>query len=211
MKQGRLIVRMFLIAGLAINAGCATLSKDECLNANWYSIGYEDGTKGRSANWQAKHRKACSEFNVTVDVDQYLTGRSKGLQRYCVPKNGYWVGKSGYRYAGVCSSVQEPAFLDAYRYGRDVYRLTRKRDKLLQHIKAIRYDLNDYENRLLNIENRLVKEKLSKKQRRRLFKKIRIIQVDKQNAIVQLDHLIYDAGLMDAELAQLERNNPYTF
>jgi len=211
MKQGRILSSLLVMTGLIISAGCATLSKDECLNANWYSIGFEDGVKGRSANWQAKHRQACSEYKVNVDVDQYLLGREKGLQRYCIPKNGYWVGKSGGRYAGVCSSQQEPAFLGAYKYGVDVYRLTQRRAKLLQHIKTIRYDLDHYESRILDIENKLIKAKLSRKQKRRLLDKMNTIQVEQQNAIIQLEHLIHDAGLMDEELFQMKRNNPYTF
>ena len=209
MRQGQMVFRLLIVSALAVSAGCATLSKDECLNADWYSIGFEDGVKGRPASWQGRHRQACAEYSVSVNVDRYMQGREKGLQRYCVAKNGYWVGKSGNRYNGVCSPQQEPAFLDAYRYGRDIYKLVRRRDKFIQHVKTIRYDLEQYKTRILKKESRLVKETLTEKQKRALLKKIRLLQLEKENASIELQRLIYELGLMDAELAQMERDNPY--
>ena len=50
---------------------CATLNKDECLTADWYQIGYEDGAKGYPLSRIGKHRKACAKHGVTPDMPPY--------------------------------------------------------------------------------------------------------------------------------------------
>ena len=40
--------------------GCATLSKNECLQAQWYDIGFTDGAGGHTLTRIGKPRKACA-------------------------------------------------------------------------------------------------------------------------------------------------------
>ena len=106
---------------LLLLSGCATLNKEECLNADWYSIGYVDGARGNPASKIGQHRQACAEYSVRPDFDQYDKGRIAGLVEYCNPRNGYWLGTKGALYSGVCPKNLERPFIVAYQQGKNVY------------------------------------------------------------------------------------------
>lgn len=116
--------RIVIIASLAL-AGCAGgMSKDECLYADWKSVGYEDGARGAPASAIAPRRQACaSKAGVTLDMDAYLEGRSIGLAQYCTPSNGFSVGAQGRSYSGVCHNHEEAAFKSEYWDGAHLYKL----------------------------------------------------------------------------------------
>ncbi|HYD80827.1 MAG TPA: DUF2799 domain-containing protein [Paucimonas sp.] len=172
-----------LAAGLtaaALLGGCASLSKDECLSANWRQIGFSDGAKGLPNKQIEKHGKACAEHGVQVDLDEYLSGRQQGLQTYCQPANGFLVGRSGERQiAPDCPEHLRSGFLEQYNRGLVVHaieaefesrrsRAAHYRRKLHQNddrITEIRAELNrkdlgtDRRTALLNEYNKLVEEK----------------------------------------------------
>src|SRR5262245_62574282 len=89
------------LALLALLAGCATLDKNECLRADWYAIGLEDGARGQPIERLGEHRRACAEHGVTPQTERYLTGRGEGLKSYCTYEKGFSVGRSWQSYAGV--------------------------------------------------------------------------------------------------------------
>ena len=103
--------------------GCASMSSDECMTADWTAIGYEDGSRGYTTDQFSKHRKACADHGVTPSFTDYQAGRERGLEEFCQPGRGFNVGASGGRYYGVCSVNLEPDFLDAYNAGRHLYTL----------------------------------------------------------------------------------------
>ena len=74
-----------LLFGVLALSSCATLDKDECMTADWYSIGFEDGSKGRAENYLAEHRKACAKHGVTPDFNQYSQGHNRGTDSFCTP------------------------------------------------------------------------------------------------------------------------------
>ena len=53
--------RAMLSVGCAMLAGCATMSPEECLQANWEEVGYNDGAAGYPVSRSAEHREACAE------------------------------------------------------------------------------------------------------------------------------------------------------
>lgn len=106
---------------LLLLAGCATLNKEECLNADWYSIGYVDGARGYPASKIGEHRQACAEYSVKPEFDQYDKGRIAGLVEYCNPRNGYWLGTKGTLDSGVCPKNLKGPFIAAYQHGKNVY------------------------------------------------------------------------------------------
>ena len=65
---------------LLLVSGCASLDKDECLHANWYAIGLEDGARGRSVERLGDHRRACAKHNVAPSAERYVAGRNEGLK-----------------------------------------------------------------------------------------------------------------------------------
>lgn len=111
------------IAVVGALAGCATPAdnKEQCLAADWRTVGYEDGLRGAPADRIGGHRVACGKHGVTPDLAAYLDGRERGLQQYCQPRNGFRAGVNGNAYANVCAGAAEAAFIDAYRQGRQIY------------------------------------------------------------------------------------------
>lgn len=107
---------------LALSA-CSTLSEEECLNADWYLIGLEDGSRGYDVSRIGSHREACAKTRVVPEIDAYRQGLAEGHERYCLPANGYKVGLSGAEYRNVCGAAQAKEFVSSYQLGRDLYRL----------------------------------------------------------------------------------------
>lgn len=119
----------FLLLGLSgalALSGCATLSREECLVGNWYEIGVQDGAAGYSLERLAEHRQACAEHRIRPDRDAYRAGWEEGIRDYCTPQRGFYEGRKGAGYAGICPPQLEWAFLREYRIGQDVYQQERR-------------------------------------------------------------------------------------
>ncbi len=143
------LARAAALLAIVLTGGCSSgLSKNECLIADWHMIGYEDGLHGFPADRIGVHRVACAKFQVTPNLAAYTEGRERGLVEFCQPRNGFRVGLNGWSYANVCSAASEPAFVEGYRYGREIHdaraelrdtqvRLRRARDGLAQSDAAV--------------------------------------------------------------------------
>src|SRR6188508_963801 len=81
-------------------AGCAGMSEQACLTSDWRTVGFEDGSLGRSEATIGNYRKACAEHGVSPDLAEYRAGHAEGVQTYCRPANGFEVGHSGAAYQG---------------------------------------------------------------------------------------------------------------
>jgi hypothetical protein len=118
----RITALALLVASLH---GCASLSKNECLSANWEDIGRRDGRNGNAEDRLMDHTTACAKVGVTPDRDAWLRGRDQGLESYCQPRNGFRIGEYGGGYiTGVCRDFDESTFVDAWRDGREIYRIS---------------------------------------------------------------------------------------
>lgn len=111
------------LTGLLILAvsGCATLSEGECLTADWYEIGQQDGRSGHERSRLHDHRKACAKHAVSPDEHAYFAGRDDGLRLYCTPERGFEEGLEGRSYRGVCPPERERDFLAEHRKGLMLY------------------------------------------------------------------------------------------
>ncbi len=87
--------------------GCATMSKEECVNADWQIIGFEDGASGSPPNRIGVHRKACADYGVVPDKQAYDAGYAEGLLTYCVYDYGLAAGRDGRQANGVCPIVSD--------------------------------------------------------------------------------------------------------
>lgn len=124
MRVGSPIRLVLALAIFAALPGCASLSKSECLNANWQDVGIRDGANGKAEEYLIQHSTACAKVGVTPDRESWLKGREQGLQRYCTAHNGFRIGEYGGGVeAGICRDYDEGRFLDAYERGREVNRL----------------------------------------------------------------------------------------
>jgi hypothetical protein len=130
-----------LLATAAMLSGCASLSQQECLTADWESIGYRDGSQGYDAGRIAKHSEACAEHGVKADSQLYEEGRIRGLELFCTDSNGMRLGRQGYAYTGVCPLSLEAAFSHGYEIGRQLHDVESHMQELRGEIERVQAEL----------------------------------------------------------------------
>jgi hypothetical protein len=104
-------------------AGCSGMSEQACLSADWRTVGFEDGTLGRSEAGIGRYRQQCGEHGVAPDLASYRAGHADGVRIYCRESNGFAVGHSGATYQSVCPADLEAAFVAEYNAGRQLHDL----------------------------------------------------------------------------------------
>jgi hypothetical protein len=107
-----------LAAAVSLIAGCSGMSEQACVTADWRTVGFEDGTLGRSEASIGRYRQQCADHGVAPDLDSYRAGHADGVRVYCRESNGFAVGHSGATYQGVCPADLEAAFVAEYNAGR---------------------------------------------------------------------------------------------
>lgn len=174
--NNRSLIRLLSTAlALCALSGCASLSKSECLNANWEDIGVRDGANGQPEEYLIQHSTACAKVNVAPDRGAWLHGRDKGLERYCLPHRMYNIGEYGGAFdAGVCRNFDQERLVDAYEKGRDVNR----RASALSEIDA----------ELRDIRTKLENKELEKKERERLAYRLGQLEYERVDAERSLEH-----------------------
>lgn len=105
----------------AILSGCASLSEEDCLTADWAVMGEADGQQGRPVSEINRYRRQCAQFGVVPDTEAYLEARQRGLALFCTHDNGYDQGRSGAPHKLVCPAAVERDFRRGYDLGRAVY------------------------------------------------------------------------------------------
>ena len=105
---------------LALSVGCASMSKGECVAANWLQRGVLDGSRGAPISTIEQHDKACAKASIVPDHKQYLEGYEQGLLIYCTAESGLSEGLANNEYLGVCPSGLEAAFLASHIDGLEL-------------------------------------------------------------------------------------------
>jgi len=160
------VVFLFLVA-MYLN-GCSTLNKNECLNAEWESIGYQDGVKGYLQSRIGRHRKACSEYGIKPDLSKYISGYDDGVREYCKPQRGYSRGLKGYENKGACKGSTRKIYNNAYMQGRQIYNLELQVKENKKSIKYILERNHRLEEKRVLAERKLINKKLTREQRANL-------------------------------------------
>jgi hypothetical protein len=194
----------------ALLEGCATgMAKDECQMADWRTIGYEDGLHGFSADRIGAHRVACAKFQVAPDLAAYNEGRQRGLLEYCKPRNGYRAGLSGQTYANVCPTTSEPAFVEGYRYGRQIYEARAELRNTQARLKGARDGLVQTDVAAQAATAELVQPRVSAE--RRVFLAQELVRLGQERSELQgrIQNLTLRTGELAETVHQLERQSPY--
>lgn len=190
-------LRAFICLGIALLlGGCATMDKTECQNADWQTIGLEDGAAGRQLSYVGNHRRACAEYGVKPNLDAYRAGHAQGARQFCTPTNGFRQGRAGRNYSGICPADLEGGFLAAHATGRQLHDLSSEIDHLQREARQMDEDRAELAERSNNIETVLVAGGLSTIDRKSLLDEYRQLQAD----IALLDADIHDFGLEAARL-----------
>ena len=200
----------FAILSALLLINCATLDRDECRNADWRLIGYEDGSKGRLSDYLGNHREACAEYDVTPDMEAYLQGRAEGLTEYCRPQNGYLLGKRGSSYRGICPGSMEHEFMVAYRYGKDVYNLQYQIKRAGTHKKNKTKQLEKLNEALKTKEAELIKFETSTERRIQLLVEIRDASEEQGTLEAEINELVREQAKLRERLNILTHASPYS-
>ena len=197
-----------LVATVLVS-GCATLNKSECREADWQTIGLEDGAKGHPLTYISNHRKACAEHGVKPDLDQYRVGHQAGLNRFCTPDNGFKQGRAGRGYNNVCPAESEGQFLAGYDTGRELHELKSEIDHMLGDARTAKTEKTELEKKLQNIETMLVSGVMSASDRQALLDEFKQMQTRHATLEVYISDLDLGAARMQGEYDVLNSSHGY--
>jgi Protein of unknown function (DUF2799) len=160
------LVKWWPVCFVVVFAGCATMTPEQCKNADWSEVGRRDGLDGHSMTTLDARISDCKEAGVSVDTGRYVMGREQGLLTYCQLDNAVVLGLSGAGYEGACPPMIDEAFRRAYEKGRSVFewrtevsRLENRNEALSRRLYEIGYE-----------ERRLIAEAGKEEDRKRVLK-----------------------------------------
>ena len=110
---------------LSLTTGCATMSPEQCMVADWYRLGEQDALAGRSSDHLANRAGACQDAGYQSDMDAWYAGFEDALPSFCTLDNGFRFGVEGKSYQNTCPSELAPQFLDGYDMGSEIHELER--------------------------------------------------------------------------------------
>lgn len=191
------------LATVTFLAGCATMNKDECLAANWRQIGFSDGAKGLPNKQIEQHAKACAEYGVQVNLDEYLSGRSQGLATYCQAENGFIVGRSGEKQIATdCPEHLRSAFLEQYNHGLIVHAIESDLESRRSRASHYRRKLHDNSERIDEIKTELDRKDLSNDRRTALLNEYNKLVEEKEYVLRQAVEQEQEAERLQRRLYQ---------
>ena len=185
------------------------MGKDQCVTADWRTIGYEDGLHGFPADRIGMHRIACAKHQVTPNLAAYTEGRQRGLIEYCQPKNGFRVGLYGGGYANVCSGSTESLFVDSYRFGREIYDARAELRNTQARLRGARDGLAQTDAAMVSVTTELVL--LNVPTDRRAFLATELIRLTqaRSDMVARIGGLTLRTQQLAVNVQELERQSPY--
>ncbi|WP_319784053.1 DUF2799 domain-containing protein [Oceanisphaera sp. IT1-181] len=137
----------WLVGAVILLTGCASMSKQECLTANWLDQGFRDGRSGQPLTRIVDHRQACTKVGVIPKDTLYFQGRDQGIVHYCTSENGLAVGRQGHPYRNACPAALEHKFLVSYKQGKQLYEAEQRIEALSQDTHQLELLLRDEDDR----------------------------------------------------------------
>lgn len=188
-------------AGLS---GCASMSADECMATDWMATGYEDGSRGYTADRLGNHRKACAKHGVTADFAAYQQGHAQGVEDFCQPGRGFKHGEHGAYYSGVCPADLEPAFLEAYNAGHKLYTLRSSLNAADSMIYSKEREVENAQKRIVQAQVELISDEATAEQRILLINELRDLAVHIGELESEIEQLVADRARIEQELQYYE-------
>ncbi len=196
---------IYLVVLFAL-AGCAGMSKSECLTADWRAIGYEDGAAGAPVAAITPRRQVCAKkIGEAPDMDAYLAGREEGLAVYCRPANGFAVGARGEAYRGVCRDERAEAFVAAYRRGAELYALEAAAIRAGDAVAAAQEELWRVRSRIAEVEAALVSPATPNADRVELLVEMKNVHKERRRVEADIAALSRDVERAEAALHDYRR------
>lgn len=203
--RGFLLMRVLAVAVFfcCFLSGCATeiMSEEECLAADWYAAGLEDGAQGRLDAAFDERIAQCREFAAPpADGNAYAEGREAGLARLCTEPGGYQYGRAGAAYLGVCRPEREALFLEGYLSGRRIYQAERARDAAQSAYDSAAYSIDFHRDQIRRARRRLNDPDATEKQIRKARKNLDYHRGQIPYAELDADQKLYELGRADEAL-----------
>ncbi|MDJ0864006.1 MAG: DUF2799 domain-containing protein [Gammaproteobacteria bacterium] len=197
-----------LMAGL-LATGCATLNESECRNADWRTIGFEDGARGASASRIGEHREACADHGISPDLAAYRQGRNDGLRQYCRAQNGFRLGERGVAYNGVCPADVEAEFQAAYEAGKRLHDASSRVRYTQSRIRNKELQLSQLKRTRQSKQAQLVSPGVSAARRAELLAETLEAARDQGAIEKEIDALKRELEEQREQLAQVKESSPY--
>ncbi|HWV16493.1 MAG TPA: DUF2799 domain-containing protein [Cellvibrio sp.] len=196
----------YLLALLAIAmlAGCATMSKDECLRADWYLKGLDDASQGYALDRLDNHSRACARVQVVPNTKDYEAGHKKGARLYCVVNKGYSEGRRGASYNGICPRELEDSFLRAYRDGQALFSIQQKIDFLASEVSNNEAFIDANYDQIHRLKHELVDRDSSAQERRYTLRRIDDLQYEIVELELRIDRALRERELLKYDFRTLE-------
>lgn len=198
MLFNRLFQNAALLAGMLMLSSCSSISQQECVIGDWYSIGVNDGKEGADSKQFRKYQKECASHGIQADFKTYQQGYQQGLVFYCDFEHGEAHGRSGSSFNTACSGPLEPQFRRGYERGirwhqakSEVNHLQFELDQRYRQIQLNRDLIYDNNQRLVREQNADVRAQL-------------LYRNDHLSA--ELDQLNTEVGRLQVQLFQAEQN-----
>ncbi len=134
---------ILLISSSALLSGCATMSPEECMVADWYRIGEQDARAGRSSDFLAQRAGDCAEAGYPADADAWHAGFEDGLHYFCTLDEGFRFGLEGQRYQSSCPAGLERDFLEGYELGHGIHQLSARVESSRRELERLNRQLRD--------------------------------------------------------------------
>ncbi len=158
-----------------------------CATGDWYQAGISDGEAGRSAATYKRHVRQCQDYHPKTNQQDYISGQSAGLQRYCSFENGIVVGENGRVMSNLCQGTGKRNLERGYGLGLEEYNgkitvagLKIRRAALEQKLPA----LNQEQARL---ELELQKPDLTSAQKITLTRQLNRVKLDRTQVEIDLN------------------------
>ena len=168
--------------GVALLAGCTTMTKEQCLAGAWGEKGYQDGLSGYRPSRLDDHAQACAKYGAAPNPSAYLSAREDGLRTYCTWESGFRQGRQGNSYGGVCSPAEERDFLPAYEDGRRIYVVEQAVSSAQSALNSAISRIESREDKLEAKQRELRQEGLTDAERDRIRDRIREVRGEIRDA-----------------------------
>jgi hypothetical protein len=201
------LTRLLALGLLALLASCASLNEDECITANWQTIGYEDGASGLPDTRIKAHREACAKHGISPNLADYRKGHQQGLTAYCTAASGFNRARNGHEYQGVCPPSAEPDFLTGYQAGAKIYRAESHVSELEAQLSDNAAEQQQLAEQLQHAETELFARHTSEAQQRAIYQETSQLK-QRQGALAQeRDELIRELAHAQAWLDELRSHH----
>lgn len=135
-----------MLAASLLTAGCATMSPEQCMVADWYQLGERDALAGLDSNHLANRAEACQEAGYEIDSQAWYAGFEAAIPAFCTLDNGFRFGIAGNSYRNTCPPALQAEFLEGYDVGAEIHSLEQQVATSQRYLNTIQANIERAQN-----------------------------------------------------------------